>query len=60
MTKQEFEELYCKKSGITKEWYDKYFVTLPCYCENEDCKGWACVGNSPFAIKIHNELCGKG
>ena len=56
MTKGEFETSYCKGSGITKEEYDKYFVTLPCRCDYEKCQGWACVTNMPKLIKAHNEL----
>lgn len=55
MTKEKFEEEYCKRSGITLEDYHKYFVTLSCRCGEADCKGWAVVPNSPLSIKAHKE-----
>lgn len=56
MTKEEFEERYCKRSDITLEFYHENFVTLPCDCGISGCKGWACVSNSPLSIKAHNDL----
>lgn len=52
-SKEQFEQDYCESSNITKEEYDKYFVTLPCNCDFEGCKGWACVSNHPLVIKAH-------
>ncbi|MED3562348.1 hypothetical protein [Bacillus xiapuensis] len=59
MTKEEFEEKYCKESGITKQEYDKYEVTLPCNCDYEGCEGWAAVTNTQYHIRAHMELYGN-
>lgn len=56
MSGEEFEVGYIKRSGITKEKYDKHFITMSCDCDAPNCKGWACVGNSPLLIKAHNDL----
>lgn len=56
MTKEQFEDEYIKKSDLTKELYNEYFVTLPCNCHAEECQGWACVDNNPLSIKTHKEL----
>ena len=36
MSKEEFEDEYCICSCLTKEEYEKYFITIP--CDNK--KGW--------------------
>lgn len=46
ITKEEFEKGYIERSHITKEWYDKYYVTLPCACGAKECQGWAKVRNT--------------
>lgn len=56
MTRKQFEENYCNKSHINIEEYDKYFVTLPCNCGDDTCKGWACVTKREASIKAHKEL----
>ncbi|TCW59111.1 hypothetical protein EC917_101365 [Bacillus thuringiensis] len=56
MTKEEFEEGYCKCSDITLEEYNESFVTLPCKCKETSCNGWAVVINSPLSIKVHKEI----
>lgn len=56
MSKDEFEKIYCEKSKITRDFYNEYFVTLPCNFGEKDCKGWACVCNNPLSIKCHMEL----
>lgn len=56
MTKEEFEEYYIENSKITPEIFSRYFVTLPCACDYEGCRGWAAVRNDPMLIKDHNEL----
>ena len=52
--KEEFERAYCERSGITREFYNEHFVTLPCDCDYAGCDGWACVNNDPLSIKTHN------
>ena len=54
MTKQQFELDYCKSSGITEEFYNRNFVTLPCQCDADNCHGWAAV--RPDGVKDHLEL----
>jgi len=56
LTKQEFEDGYISRSGITKEKYDKYQVTMRCNCEYEQCEGWAAVSNNQLAIEAHKRL----
>ncbi len=56
MTRKQFEENYCNKSHINIEEYNKYFVTLPCNCGEDTCKGWACVTKKESSIKAHREL----
>jgi hypothetical protein len=56
MTKEEFEQSYCNKSRLSKEEYDKHFVTMSCSCQYEECEGWAVVTNSPLAIEAHKRL----
>lgn len=54
MTREEFERDYCERSDITREYYAEHFLTLPCDCDNEDCKGWACINNDEISIHAHN------
>ena len=56
ITKGEFEKNYCARSGITKEFYDKYYVTLPCACDYEECEGWAKIRNDPQSIDEHKRF----
>jgi hypothetical protein len=56
LTKEEFEASYLDNSNISKEMYDKFFVTLPCACNYEKCLGWAAVSNREDSIRIHNDL----
>ncbi len=43
MTKDEFIEAYCKRSGVTWEQLSKKQEALPCACGDESCVGWAMV-----------------
>ena len=43
ITKETFEIDYCRLSGISREYYNQWFVTLPCNCDYEGCRGWANV-----------------
>lgn len=56
MLKEEFGARYCENSGITKEFYDEWFITLSCACDYDGCEGWAAVRNSDDMIKDHMEL----
>lgn len=53
MTKEEFEQGYCKRSNILRASYNRYYVTLPCACDYEKCEGWGKVRNEPDSIKDH-------
>jgi len=53
MTKEEFEESYCRRSNITLEVYHRWKVTLPCECTYEGCQGWAAIPNDPSCIEDH-------
>ena len=53
MTKEEFETQYCENSGIEPELYHSAFLTLPCSCDYENCKGWAAVTRNPLVIAEH-------
>lgn len=53
MTKEEFEKVYCERSGITLEEYHETQVTLPCCCGYDDCLGWAVISNDPRLIEWH-------
>ena len=43
ITKETFESNYCGRSNITRDFYNKWFTTLPCACDYEGCRGWAAV-----------------
>ena len=41
MDKQEFEEYYARKTGVTVEWLHKnQLYASPCNCTHPNCKGW--------------------
>jgi hypothetical protein len=56
MTRDEFIESYCQRSGITREFLLNWRKVLPCYCGNELCKGWATV--PPDLVDFHMMTCG--
>lgn len=58
IAKEMFEQEYIKRSAITEEFYAIHFVTLECGCEEEGCRGWACVSNNERSIKTHKQLYG--
>lgn len=44
MTKEEFEQGYAERSGVTVEWLHLYGqYAIPCDCEEENCRGWQMV-----------------
>lgn len=61
MTKDEFEESYCKKSDITREQYsqDLNLISLPCNCELPGCQGFAAIPNESKHIRWHNKFNGN-
>ena len=45
MSRQEFEEAYAKRSGVTVEWLREIGqISLPCNCGEEGCQGWQMRG----------------
>jgi len=55
MTQSEFIKKYCEASKITEGELNKLGnFSVPCYCGDETCKGWAmtCIEN----LKQHIEL----
>ena len=56
VSKDEFESRYLKRSGISVEKYRLMgFMTLPCACDSDLCKGWAAV--SPSSLMHHLAFC---
>ncbi len=51
MTAEEFEKGYCERSGITREYYKMWFVTMTCDCDYGGCEGFAKIRNRPEAIE---------
>jgi hypothetical protein len=43
MTREEFEQQYAERSGITVEELRIYRTVLPCDCGEEGCEGWQMV-----------------
>ena len=58
MNEEEFIKKYCYDSNISREFFDKHLVALPCSCGWERCKGWAAVSIDPDSIRRHKELYG--
>lgn len=51
MSRQEFEEEYAKRSGVTIEWLREIGqISLPCNCEEEGCQGWQMRGLATIDI----------
>ena len=45
MSRQEFEEEYARRSGVTIEWLREIGkISLPCDCGEEGCQGWQMRG----------------
>lgn len=56
LTREQFKALYCERSKITEEEYDKKYVVMSCNCGDPECKEWASVRNIPDLIELHKEL----
>lgn len=52
MSKEDFEEMYCENSDITIEEYNKYFITLPCDCGVEFCRGWIAENKEEYEKEL--------
>lgn len=59
MDKLEFSKSSAKSKGLTLEQHQKYHAVLECHCDEECCKGWACVSNDEYHINEHNRMYGK-
>ena len=41
ITRQEFEEQYAVRSGVTVDWLKREGkISLPCFCGEDGCQGW--------------------
>jgi len=58
VTKDAFEERYCKESRISQEYYHSFRITLPCNCDYDGCEGWAAVGKDEDSIQAHLQFYG--
>lgn len=51
MTKDEFEQGYAARSGVTVDWlHDHGRRGGPCCCGEDDCEGWQMLHVSPVGI----------
>ena len=52
MTKEEFEEGYARRSGVTVEWlHSKGQVAIPCDCGIDGCQGWQMVSEKKVDVE---------
>lgn len=58
ITRDEFEKRWMKNSGISEEEFREEWVSLPCDCGEDRCKGWAVISNDDLSIRTHLELYG--
>jgi len=56
ISREQFEQEYAYRSGISLKYYRQLWVTLPCECDYEDCQGWSCVPRSFESILTHLDL----
>ena len=56
MTKDEFIQEDCQRSGIEWEQLSKRQEVRPCNCGDELCQGWAMVSKDPMTLKAHKAL----
>ena len=53
MTKEEFEQGYAERSGMTVErLHELGLGGVPCNCDYEDCKGWQMIN-----LEDYKEYC---
>jgi len=55
ISREVFEGSYCARSKISREYYNEWFVTMPCNC-GEGCDGWAAIRRDFVGICDHIEL----
>lgn len=58
MTKDEFIHAYAARSSMTPGEATRGLVAMRCFCGDEECNGWAMVGDYPVAAKGHLTLYG--
>lgn len=53
LSKEEFEQTYAEKSGVTVKWlHDRGQFGVPCDCRETGCRGWQMKHiNSPIRMK---------
>ncbi len=56
ITLKEFERNYIKNSNISRTFYNRWYITLPCNCAEDGCKGWAKISKSPEMVYSHMEF----
>lgn len=50
---RQFEKGHCVAEHITLAHYNQKYITLPCNCERDECKGWAAVLRDKNVIQHH-------
>ena len=53
MTREEFIAGYISRGNVTREWFDKHYIALPCECEEACCEGWAAVHKDEASVLAH-------
>jgi len=51
ITMETFESVYRRASHIDQDYYNRWFITLPCNCGEQGCRGWAAIGRNWDAIQ---------
>ncbi|KKL51393.1 hypothetical protein LCGC14_2295930 [marine sediment metagenome] len=50
---KEFERAYIKRSNISRSFYNRWRITLPCKCDDDGCEGWASISKNPDSVHHH-------
>ncbi len=53
ITVLEFEKGYIKRGKISRVQYNRWFITMPCVCDAQECEGWAAIEKSPVIVYDH-------
>lgn len=57
ITMETFETDYCLASDRDRDYYRRWFITLPCSCEEQGCRGWAAIRRGWDAIQHQLGFC---
>jgi hypothetical protein len=49
-TAQQFAENYAQRSSVELEWLADHFVARRCWCDYEECDGWAMISKESAAF----------